>query len=715
MKWIKETKGKRQAAIGAVFLVVFLSLVMALSCAEFYKRYKEQVIHTEESQLLTIAGIIGNNLDMFLNEQLEQIDLFYSSENGLLGEKMQMNRKISYFLDKNEKLYNWIRLICPDGRQILYKAGTEPFYEAAEAEHTPAGHATNAQITGKKISEETGWYEMYIEKQVEANGAVYDLVLSMDLEQLYRQIVEPVKIGKGGYSIVKDQDTYIIMHHVKSQIGLEALEDRQKMYTQLDLDDLKQWLERQNKEDKGTGLIHTYIWDNPELKAVKRVAAFQAIYIQGERWIVNSTIPLTELSQPLDTMMEILVGIAVLYMVLLITATVYILYNRFRTISQYREIAYLKEINQGMEMVAKKNDEIRHYQRIQSLGMMASHIAHEFNNYLTPVLIYSELLENDDTISEENRQMIHEITDSVDKASDLSKKLLAFSRQDTGIRLERLDFAQEVRKAMSVVRQLVPAAITLKTKIPDTPQYALVRQGMAEHILMNLCKNAFQAMEQSDKKELTVELAEMGTDQLCLRISDTGCGIPEDVQKKIFEPFYTTKGSRQGTGLGLSVVRNIIASVGGKIEVESRQGEGTTFLLMIPKSSSEEEGNLRKRLKSVSRIAIISEDARMSAYKGKKFEKTGQIEVYTHPAALLDRVQKTPSFYGLIIADEVLPMMNGIELCEMIRRMNPEIRLLLLSEQDGSDVQWYLNNGMIDRFMLKQDFFSEFEEAIKAK
>ena len=120
MKWIKETKGKRQAAIGAVFLVVFLSLVMALSCAEFYKRYKEQVIHTEESQLLTIAGIIGNNLDMFLNEQLEQIDLFYSSENGLSGEKMQMNRKISYFLDKNEKLYNWIRLICPDGRQSLF-------------------------------------------------------------------------------------------------------------------------------------------------------------------------------------------------------------------------------------------------------------------------------------------------------------------------------------------------------------------------------------------------------------------------------------------------------------------------------------------------------------------------------------------------------------------------------------------------------------------
>ena len=175
---------------------------------------------------------------------------------------------------------------------------------------------------------------------------------------------------------------------------------------------------------------------------------------------------------------------------------------------------------------------------------------------------------------------------------------------------------------MSVVRQLVPAAITLKTKIPDTPQYALVRQGMAEHILMNLCKNAFQAMEQSDKKELTVELAEMGTDQLCLRISDTGCGIPEDVQKKIFEPFYTTKGSRQGTGLGLSVVRNIIASVGGKIEVESRQGEGTTFLLMIPKSSSEEEGNLRKRLKSVS--LLYQKMPGCLLIKGKNLKRLGR-------------------------------------------------------------------------------------------
>ncbi len=181
-----------------------------------------------------------------------------------------------------------------------------------------------------------------------------------------------------------------------------------------------------------------------DLPRVRRVVAFQSIYIQGERWIVNSTLPVQELSGPLDSMMTMLIGVVLLYILILVVATVILLRNRFLAESQQKEITYLKEINHGMEMLVQKNNEIRHYQRIQSLGMMASHIAHEFNNYLTPVLIYAELLENDESISSENQEMIHEITKSVDQASNLSKELLAFSRQDTGVRLELLNFTEEV-------------------------------------------------------------------------------------------------------------------------------------------------------------------------------------------------------------------------------------------------------------------------------
>ena len=177
-----------------------------------------------------------------------------------------------------------------------------------------------------------------------------------------------------------------------------------------------------------------------------------------------------------------LIGVMLLYMMILVVIMVFFLRNRFLAESQQKEITYLKEINHGMEMLVQKNNEIRHYQRIQSLGMMASHIAHEFNNYLTPVLIYAELLENDESISSENQEMIHEITKSVDQASNLSKELLAFSRQDTGVRLEPLNFTEEVRNAVSIVRQLAPAAITLKTEITEEPLYVLGRRRMAEHI-----------------------------------------------------------------------------------------------------------------------------------------------------------------------------------------------------------------------------------------
>ena len=567
-----------------------------------------------------------------------------------------------------------------------------------------------AWISGKEISDQTGWYELYIQKEVPSGDGICTLTFALNLETLYQKIVAPVKIGKDGYSSVKDQNMYIIMHHAKDQIGLEALDDRLKKYPDLDLSSMNDWLKKQAQDASGTGVIDTYVWDDPGLARVQRVVAFQSIYIQGERWIVNSTIPIRELSGPLDSMMTMLTGAVFLYILLLVVATVFLLRNRFLAETQQKEITYLKEINQGMEMLAQKNNEIRHYQRIQSLGMMASHIAHEFNNYLTPVLIYAELLENDDSITPENQEMIHEITEAVDKASNLSKELLAFSRQDTGVRLELLNFTEEVESAVSIVRQLAPSAINVKTEVTQEPLYVLGRRRMAEHILMNLCKNAFQAMEKTEIKELWIRLYAKDSDTICLQVSDTGCGIGDDAMQKIFEPFYTTKGSRQGTGLGLSVVQNMVTSVGGSIRVESKADAGTTFILEIPQSRSEEEKDGRKRLKQIRKIAIVSREELAKTWKNVSAGSQKTVDLYAHPSALIDRIQKNPAAYDLVIAEYTLPTMNGIDLCEVIRRINPEIRLILIAEQSGADFEWYLNNGMIDRFMLKEEFAEEFAE-----
>lgn len=767
---IQKTVRKCKTELSAFFVIFLLSLIMILAGLRFYHQYRKQVIETEESQLLTIAGIIGNNLNTYLEQQLHQIDLYYAEQeawnvdstanpetagneeaaevanpettgNAEAAENTEiaaisraetelLERQTEYFLQENQMLYNWISITAPGETVTFYKAGeteknaakirkhselskesgTENREEKKSEEKTGMLHEEKAWISGKKISDETGWYELYVEKEIPRSDGMLRLTFAMNLESLYQKIVAPVKIGKAGYSSVKDQNMYIIMHHAKDQIGLEAFDDRIQKYPELDMSSMNAWLSLQAKQDFGTGVVDTYVWDDPELPKVRRVVAFQSILVQGERWIVNSTIPVKELSGPLDSMMVMLTGIVALYVLSLIIATVVLLRNHFLAQNQQKEITYLKEINQGMEMLAQKNNEIRHYQRVQSLGMMASHIAHEFNNYLTPVLIYAELLENDTSISAENQEMIHEITEAVDKASNLSKELLAFSRQDTGVRLELIDFTKEVQNAVTIIKQLTPSAIILKTEITKEPLYVLGRKKMAEHILMNLCKNAFQAMEKSEKKELVIRLMAKNPDMLILEVADSGCGIKDDAMQKIFEPFYTTRGSRQGTGLGLSVVQNMVTSVGGNIRVESKADEGTTFVLEIPQSRSEEEKDSRKRLQQVSRIAIVSQDESMKTWKKTFARSQKTIELYGHPAVVIDRIQKNPSAYNLIIAEYSLPVMNGIELCEAIRRINPETRLILIADQNGADFEWYLNNGMIDRFMLKETFLEEFSE-----
>lgn len=434
MKRIREDLGHRRTELTAVVVFLLLSMIAVLSGFRYYQNYRDQVISMEESQLMTIAGIVGDNLDSYLEQKIHQIDLIYRNA-GMSEDRVRENgliERTNFFLKENDGLYNWVTVTVPDGTVTRYAPGQSTMVTKlgrgqAGLSEANAGTEHPAWILDKQISPLTGWYEMHIRKEIDTEDGVYQLCFAMNLEALYKDSVAKVKIGKNGYSVVKDQNMYIIMHHAKDQIGLDAIYDRERLYPELDYSSMYAWLTRQEEEESGVGVIDSYDWADEEHPKVQRVAAFKAIYIQGERWIVNSTIPLTELSVPLDDMMMTMSGIVFVYIMLLGIIMIYVLRTRFQAVTQKKEISYLQEINQGMETVARKNEEIRHYQRIQSLGMMSSHIAHEFNNYLTPVMIYAELLENDESISAENKEMIHEMLVSVDRASDLSKQLLAFA------------------------------------------------------------------------------------------------------------------------------------------------------------------------------------------------------------------------------------------------------------------------------------------------
>lgn len=684
-----------------------------------YNQYRRELIETEQEQLLTMAKTVGTSLVNFVEQELDNIDLYFSlleTGGGEGGPKNAAKQAAEAFLNRKDGLYTAMACYHKDGR-LMFQQGSMDFG------HQWLGGEKGASICGKRLCGDH--YEMYVSRSFGWDGEEYTAVYAMDLDQIYTRIVEPVKIGQGGYSVVKDSELSIIMHHASSQIGMDAVYDRSRKYPQLDLTDLFEWIHMQEIQPEGVAVIRSYVWDDENLAPEQRIVAYTTVRLPGETWIVNSTLPFKELNGPLNRMLLRLLGMSGLF-ILLAGGFVFVMTRSLmRSESQKKEIAYLKEINEGMELLRRKEDEIQHYQRLQSIGQMSSHIAHEFNNYLTPVLLYGEMLKEDASINGENHKLVEGVLDAAGQAADLSRKLLDFSRQDTGTGLMVLDLSAEVKKAADMVRRLTPEQISFQTELEEGPLYVRGKHGMAEHILMNLCSNAYHAMEGS-AGSLTVRLVKTageairdasadgtGTDWACLSVSDTGCGIKEETLSKIFEPFYTTKRSGKGTGLGLSVIRNVMLSVGGQIRVESEPGKGTVFRLYFPLTEPETEERKAAGHKPAVRFVVVDDDPEiLKALETRLKRQQCVVECYSHPAVALAKLQNRRDYCDCILTDFDMPSMNGLEFAELVRRLDPGIRLILMSGTEDEQFGWYLKNGIIDEFILKSGLAKRLESGL---
>lgn len=697
LSFIKSFVIHNHIRIASIVICLLMSVLSIYFSFYSYRSYREELIETEETQLLTMAETVGKSLVTYIEQELESLDLYFSVlESSAPPENLHMlHQAAEVFMTQNPELYNGMQCYGPDGR-LLFQGGVSDFTSCILPD------ASSASICGKHLRTD-GWYEMFLSKKFTWNSKIYTILYSIDLNEIYQQIVAPVQIGRGGYSIVKDSSLSIIMHHAKNQIGMDAVYDRSKQYPQLDLTDLASWIHLQKTQEEGYAVINSYIWDDPDLTPEKRIVAYTTIQLPGETWIVNSTLPYQELNVPLARMILHLATLSILFIAAMGIFVFVMTKSIMQAEGQKKEIAYLKEINEGMELIRHKEEEIQHYQRIQSIGQMSSHIAHEFNNYLTPVMVYGELLEKDEAISPENQELVKGILNAANQAAGLSRKLLDFSRQDSAVALTTINITEDVRKAADIIRQLTPESITYSAELPTENLFVRGRNGMIEHLLMNLCNNAFHAMEGTEGV-LTIRLKENEDSEITLSVSDTGCGISKDALDKIFEPFYTTKRSGKGTGLGLSVVRNIMTAVNGRIHVDSQPGTGTTFSLSFAKTADPKLPSSVSPRKEIHKVVIVDDDPAilksLSVMLKKQHFKT---ECYDHPAAVLSKIQNQKDYCDVILTDYSMPSMNGLEFAEIVRKLNPDIQLILMSGMTDSRFDWYLKNSFIDQFILKYD------------
>ncbi|HXS18588.1 MAG TPA: ATP-binding protein, partial [Polyangiaceae bacterium] len=229
---------------------------------------------------------------------------------------------------------------------------------------------------------------------------------------------------------------------------------------------------------------------------------------------------------------------------------------------------------------------LEHAKQMEAMGQLAGGAAHDLNNLLTPIISYVELVQRRvDPLSKEATFLVH-VQEAAQRAATLTRQLLALSRKQV-LDVQVVPLDELIRQTAPMLERLVGDDIRVVLKLRDHGAKVRVDLGQFEQVLLNLTSNARDAIT-GPSGQLVISTRRVGEHEVAVEVADNGSGMPQDILPKIFEPFFTTKPRGKGTGLGLASVRGIIEQQGGKIYVDSEQGKGTSFEIILPLSSTDQ-------------------------------------------------------------------------------------------------------------------------------
>jgi PAS domain S-box-containing protein len=333
---------------------------------------------------------------------------------------------------------------------------------------------------------------------------------------------------------------------------------------------------------------------------------------------------------------------------------------------------------------------LRHVQKMESIGTLAGGIAHDFNNILTSIIGYTELALMDTRKGDFPLNCLQEIY----TAGKRVKQILTFARKsEEKASPVQVDVIAE--EALKLIRSSIPTTIEIHQNI-EHESVIMGNSTQIHQIFMNLCTNAAQAME--DKGGiLEVNLAKIMVDDeisrefeglktgvyLKINISDTGPGIPAEIRNMIFEPYFTTKGPSEGTGLGLAMVHGIVEAYGGKIFVDSEEGKGSVFTILFPvilQTVTPQNNDVSIFPSGHERILFVDDEETITTMMGEILERLGYtVTIRTSSQDVLDLFKKDPDAFDLVITDMTMPDITGDILAPMLIGIRPDIPVILFT------------------------------------
>ena len=419
-------------------------------------------------------------------------------------------------------------------------------------------------------------------------------------------------------------------------------------------------------------------------------------------------------------------------------------YHNFRAVNKKGDILYVQATalkvtwdgEPGILTIVRDHSKVRRLeeqliqsQKMDAIGVLAGGIAHDFNNILSVIIGYTELLMlGTETDSGEYKKSEKILTASY-RARELVSQILTFSKQKEQ-KKEVVQIKIIVKEAVKFLRATIPVSIEFKLEIDDDTCMIIADPTQMHQVVMNLCVNAAHAMDEKGgilgivlknieiDSDATIRHSDLkpGT-YIHLSISDTGHGIDEDHLDKIFNPYFTTKKQGEGTGLGLSVVHGIITGIGGVIEVESKKGEGTVFHLYIPCSNREgiEEVEQIADIPTGSEsILLVDDEAALTDMLRELLTELGySVMTKTDSRDALVLFKQDPDAFDLIITDQTMPGMTGVELFEAIMEERPGMPIILCTGFSSVINEEKAKNMGIKAFVKKPFYRREIAEIIR--